>query len=107
MPRWPPPSFVRGYLETQYDVFRQVGAGGGSTKGALTCAFLRGFPIPLPATLDEQRDIVAILDTIDSKIDMHRRKRTVLEELFKVLLHKLMTEEVRGGELELSDVGRY
>lgn len=96
------PSFVRGYLETQYDYFRQVGAGGGSTKGALTCAFLRDVPIPLPPTLDEQGEIVVILDAIDRKIDLHRRKCTVLGELFRVLLHNLMTGEIRLADLDSS-----
>ena len=98
------PSFVRGYLETQYNFFRQVGSGGGSTKGALTCAFLRGFPIPMPSVLEEQRRIVAVLDAIERKIDLHRRKRAVLEELFKALLHKLMTGEIRVGEFDLADL---
>ena len=98
------PSFVRGYLETQYNFFRQVGSGGGSTKGALTCAFLRGFPIPMPSVLEEQRRIVAVLDAIERKIDLHRRKRAVLEELFRALLHKLMTGELRVGELDLACV---
>ena len=96
------PSFVRGYLETQYDFFRQVGLGGGSTKGALTCAFLRRFPIPIPSVLEEQREIVSILEAIDRKIDLHGRKRAVLEELFKALLHKLMTGEIRVGALDLT-----
>ena len=52
---------------------------------------------------DHQREIVTILDAIDRKIDLHRRKRDVLEELFKALLHKLMTGEVRVGELEAAD----
>ncbi len=99
------PSFVRGYLETQYNFFRQVGSGGGSTKGALTCAFLRGFPIPMPSVLEEQRRIVAVLDAIERKIDLHRRKRAVLEELFKGLLHKLMAGEIRVGELERASLG--
>ncbi len=93
------PSFVRGYLETQYDFFRQVGTSGGSTKGALTCAFLRGFSLPLPPTLNEQDEIVTILDTIDRKINLHRRKCAVLNDLFKALLHKLMTDEIRVGDL--------
>ena len=58
------------------------------------------FQMPSPADLDEAEEIVAILDAIDRKIDLHRRKRAVLEELFKVLLHKLMTGEIRVGELE-------
>jgi type I restriction enzyme S subunit len=96
------PGYLRGYLETQYEYFRQVGGGGGSTKGALTCAFLRGVPIPCPPTLDEQREIVAVLDAIDKKIELHRRKRAVLDELFKALLHKLMTGEIRVSDLDLS-----
>ena len=59
---------------------------------------LKAFPVLIP-TLGEQREIVAILDAIDRKIDLHHRKRAVLEELFKALLHKLMTGEVRVGEL--------
>jgi type I restriction enzyme S subunit len=99
------PFFVRGYLETQYDYLRQVGAGGGSTKGALTCGFLRGMKIPLPQ-LDEQHEIVAILDAIDRKVDLHKRKRAVLDELFRALLHKLMTGEIRVADLHLSALAR-
>ncbi len=61
---------------------------------------LRTVLFPLPA-IDEQQNIVAVLDTVDRKINLHRRKRAVLEELFKALLHKLMTGEVRVRELEL------
>ena len=59
---------------------------------------LRTVLFPLPA-IDEQQNIVAVLDSTDCKIDLHRRKLAVLEELFKVLLHKMMTGEVRAGEL--------
>ena len=62
---------------------------------------LKAFPVLIP-TLGEQREIVSILEAIDRKIDLHRRKRAVLEELFKALLHKLMTGEIRVGELDLS-----
>ena len=55
--------------------------------------------IPGAPTLDEQREIVAILDAIDRKIVLHRRKRGVLEELFKALLHKLMMGKIQVGEL--------
>ena len=58
--------------------------------------------IPVPASDDEQLEIVAILDAIDRKIDLHRRKQAMLEELFKALLHKLMTEEIRVDKLDLS-----
>jgi len=57
--------------------------------------------LPIPE-LGEQREIITILDAIDRKIDLHRRKRALLEELFKSLLHKLMTGEVRVADLDLS-----
>ena len=62
---------------------------------------LKAFPVLIP-TLGEQREIVAVLHAIDRKIDLHHRKRAVLEELFKALLHKLMTGEIRVGELGMS-----
>ncbi|WP_232287878.1 restriction endonuclease subunit S [Verminephrobacter eiseniae] len=51
---------------------------------------------------DEQTEIAAILDTLDRKIALHRQKRAVLEELFKSLLHKLMTGAIRVADLDLS-----
>ena len=61
---------------------------------------LKAFPALIP-TLDEQREIVAILEAIDHKIDLHRRRRAVLEELFKALLHKLMRGEIRVEDLDM------
>ena len=57
--------------------------------------------MPVPP-INEQREIVAILDAIDRKIDLHRRKRAVLDDLFKALLHKLMTGEISVFALDLS-----
>ena len=54
--------------------------------------------------IDEQREISAILDAIDCKIDLHRRKRARLDDLFKALLHKLMTGEIRVSDLDLSKI---
>ena len=70
-------------------------------KDNLNTAAIDSLPLPVPP-LDEQRDIVEVLTVIDRKIDLHRMKRAVLEELFKALLHNLMTGEVRVGELDLS-----
>ena len=58
-------------------------------------------PVAIPP-VNEQRQLASILEAIDRKIDLHRRKRAALDELFKALLHKLMTGEIRVGELDLS-----
>lgn len=96
------PKFVRAYLETQYDHLRAVASGGGSTKGALTCGFLRGMTVPWPPTIIEQQEIVEVLDALDRKIELLGRKRDVLDQLFKSLLHKLMTGEISVADLDLS-----
>ena len=58
-------------------------------------------PIPLPSTIEEQNKIVAILDTIDHKVDLHQRKHAILNDIFKTLLHKLMIGEIRAVDLDL------
>lgn len=74
-----------------------------TTIKTITAPVLRSLRLPTPNQA-EQQEIVAILDAIDRKIWLHRRKRDVLDELFNSLLHKLMTGEVRVGELELSSI---
>lgn len=96
------PEYLRGYLEAKYEYLRQLASGNGSTRAALTGGILKNVPVPLPPALDEQHEIVAVLDAIDRKIDLHKRKRAVLDELFKALLHKLMTGDIRVADLDLS-----
>ncbi len=73
----------------------------GASYPAVTDRMVKEQVVPVPS-LEEQREIVAILDAIDRKIDLHRRKRAVLKNLFKALLHKLMTGEIRAADLVLS-----
>ena len=74
----------------------------GTTRGKLTQGVLKNLPIPLPP-LDEQREIARILQAVDAKIAAEQARRTALEELFKTLLHQLMSGRIRvpnivGGE---------
>ena len=66
---------------------------------------LKAFPVLIPPTVNEQQEIVDILDAIDRKVALHERKRTILEDLFKTLLHKLITGEIRVADLDLSELG--
>lgn len=75
------------------------------SQANISAGKLKGLAIPLPASLDEQHEIAIILDAISRKIDLHRRKRAVLDELFKTLRHRLMTGEVRASDLDLSVLG--
>ncbi len=71
-------------------------------KYNLNTGTIDSLPFPLPPALEEQLEMVAILDALDRKIALHRQKRAVLEELFQSLLHKLMTGDIRVGDLDLS-----
>jgi type I restriction enzyme S subunit len=59
--------------------------------------------IPLPP-LDEQREIARILQAVDAKIAAEERHRTALEEVFKTLLHQLMTGKVRVKGFHLPEL---
>ena len=58
--------------------------------------------VPVPPTDEEQQEIAEILDAIDAKIGLHRQRETLLEELFRSLLHKLMANDIRVSDLNLS-----
>jgi type I restriction enzyme, S subunit len=94
-------SYIRGYLETQYGYLRDVASGGGSTKGALTCAFLRELPIPLPPTRQEQQEIADVLDAIDEKIELHVRKKN--REANVRLVRSLLRPDVTRNKVVLAN----
>ncbi len=50
--------------------------------------------IPLPP-LSEQREIARILQTVDRKIEAEEARKQALDDLFKTLLHHLMTAKIR------------
>ncbi len=56
--------------------------------------------VPLPK-VDEQEEIVAVLRKIDASMDSHERRRVVLQELFKGMLERLVTGELRVDKLKI------
>ncbi|MHB1092800.1 restriction endonuclease subunit S [Thiobacillus sp.] len=95
------PDFVLWFMQTRYDYLRSIALGGGSTKGALTCGFLKTLPIPVPST-DEQKEIVAVFQALEDKQGSAARKQSTLQDLFRTLLHELMTAKIRVHELEIT-----
>ncbi|WP_322794107.1 restriction endonuclease subunit S [Bellilinea sp.] len=66
----------------------------GSSYPAVTDQDLLRELIPLPP-LDEQREIARILQAVDARIAAGQARRAALEELFKTLLHVLMSARIR------------
>ena len=61
---------------------------------------LREKKLPLPP-LEEQKQIVHILSTVDKKIEVEQKRKQVLKALFETMLHKLMSGEIRLKEVEV------
>ena len=66
----------------------------GSSYPAVTDQDVLREVIPLPP-LDEQREIARMLQAVDAKIAAEQARRAALEELFKTLLHALMSGRIR------------
>ena len=84
------PEFVLWFMQTRYDHLRSVSQAGGSTKGALTCGYLKTYLIPVPS-LEEQNQIAKVFTALDAKEQAHQRKHATLTALFRTLLRQLMT----------------
>jgi len=59
------------------------------------------FKIPLP-DLKTQEEIASAIQNLERKKELHEGKRDLLQDLFRTLLHELMTAKTRVHKLELS-----
>lgn len=80
-----------------------VAMGSGSTFAGVSGATLRQLTLPAPA-IAEQEEIASTLRIVEQKTELHRRKVSLLEQLFKTLLHDLMTGRIRVDDLDLPTV---
>ena len=100
-----PGSFIRSAIFASKE--RMLNRVVTSAHGTMTLNLndVETFRIPYPLDPTEADELVEILDAIERKIELHRSKRAVLEDLFKALLHKLMTGKIRVSGLDLSAIG--
>jgi len=66
----------------------------------LSSSRLKSFDIPLPP-LPEQQKIAEILSSVDEKIQKEEERKKALENLFKSMLHNLMTGKIRIKKMEV------
>ena len=93
--------FLKFYLNSisiQKQVQEQKGTGGGVPKLALSK--IENFILPLPK-IDEQKKMATILQKIEERIGNYRNQQTNFEELFRSMLDKLMTGEIRVNNLNI------
>jgi len=70
------------------------------SQSNISASRLNGFPVPKPS-LKEQDEIVAYAKSLDRKLALHRSKLEQFQDLFRTLLHELMTAKTRVHESEL------
>ncbi len=67
----------------------------GVSYPAVSDSNVLGAYMPLPETLTEQKEIASILSNLHSKVNVAESKIKSLQDLFRTLLHELMTAKTR------------
>ena len=91
--------FLYYFFEYHYEDLRKLGHG--ANQRNMNAALIRSFPLAFPKP-DEQTAVVTAFESLDQKRALHERKMTQLQDLFRTLLHELMTAKTRVHRLEIS-----
>lgn len=91
--------FLNYYLITQQPEMDRLAPKG--TQKNINIQFLKPWPIPLPS-VEEQREIAEAFSATDRKIRLAIQKQNELKDLFRTLLHELMTAKIRVHELGIT-----
>jgi type I restriction enzyme S subunit len=76
------------------------GHSAGAIMPNLSNTVLRSMPVFFPLK-EVQAEIADCLDATEQKIAIHQRKHAILTDLYRTLLHQLMTAQIRVHELDL------
>ncbi|MGH8719865.1 MAG: restriction endonuclease subunit S, partial [Burkholderiales bacterium] len=60
--------------------------------------------MPLPCDIEEQKEIARTISHVDSKQRCYQQKKEALADLFRTLLHQLMTAQIRVHDIDLPEV---
>jgi restriction endonuclease S subunit len=90
--------FLWQYLMSRYQILRGSGALGHISH--LNLGYVRDFQIPKPP-IDIQQEIAEILRAIDSRLTLIESRKLTLNDLFRTLLHQLMTAQIRLHDIAM------
>jgi type I restriction enzyme S subunit len=92
------PSYL--YYSLNFHSHRLYPLAGGIGIPIINKSNFGNFKIPLPPPSIQQK-IASTLSAVDKKIEAEENKKKALDELFKTLLHNLMTGKLRANHLEV------
>jgi type I restriction enzyme S subunit len=75
-------------------------AGDGSTRAYIGITKQRDLPVLLPM-IEEQRELAKVFSCLDGKLRQSITKKNAFTDLFRTLLHELMTAKTRVHELDI------
>lgn len=89
------PEFLAFLLQSSYGKSYFLSVAHRTTNlASINSTKLKAFPILIP-TKQEQSKIVSMLQIVDSKIAAEEDRKAALQELFKSMLHQLMSGQIR------------
>jgi len=94
------PMFLRHYINSPVGRPFVLQLAQGAIQKNISGTRLGNLSIPLPS-LGEQEEISAAVGTIDKKLETHRMKLRAYQDLFRTLLHELMTAKTRAHDVSL------
>lgn len=94
------PFYVYNYFNSMLYWGQITRSKAGSAQAGVNATRLSNLLIPI-APADEQQLMADILSTVDHKIEAEENRKAALQELFKSMLHQLMTGELRVTDLEV------
>ena len=92
--------FLVHYLLTDAGQFQIHHNSKDIARANISLTDVRQFQVAIPRA-DEQRELADILQTADQHIDIRESKKRSLQELFKTMLQKLMTAQIRVNDLDI------
>ena len=88
------------YFEYSYDAIRNFAHG--ANQKNLSADIIKSFPVSYPEDKNEQKEIAQGFAVIDKKIKNAKKKKLALQDLFRTLLHELMTAKTRVHEIDIT-----
>lgn len=93
--------FLQHYLSTQQPVMDRLAPRG--TQKNINIQFLKPWPVLIPSQ-DEQSQIEHILNITDMKRRLAMKRKVALGDLFRNLIHQLMTAQIRVNDLDIGEL---
>ena len=94
--------FLYQYVQTEYFINRIEKLQRGASYPAVRDTDVKGMLIPLPK-LNIQQEIGSALAAFDKKMSVIQKKKQTLTDLFKTMLHELMTGQRRVNEINFEN----